>query len=224
MQNPDEILKALLEINRSVASFTRLDELLKLILKSVLSVTHAETCDIRLIDLDTNELVIHEITPEEDSLRRISISYLFSIDMDAQLEGDLNNGHISEKIKEAFKTKKGIRLSENAALLKGEYLFSMDEELEMELNKGINLESLKNMFETKNIPLSENITITKENNNKWVINDKEKENIYFLNREDGKLNIFKEEDNKWAITDGEEIYIVKKEDKKLVLPLLNRDN
>ena len=84
------------------------------------------------------------------------------------------------------------------------YLFSMDEELEKELNKSIIPESLMNMFETKNIPLSENITITKENTNKWVIIDKEKENIYFLNREDKKLNIYKSSNLKEA---GEFIHI-----------------
>jgi hypothetical protein len=80
----------------------------------------------------------------------------------------------------------------------------MDEELEKELNKGIVPESLKNMFETKNISLSENITLTKENNNKWVIIDKEKENIYFVKKEKGKLNIYKSSNLKEA---GEFIHI-----------------
>ena len=78
------------------------------------------------------------------------------------------------------------------------HLFSMDEELEKELNKVGIPERMKNMFKTKNILLSENIAITKENNNKWVITDKEKENVYFVKKEDGKLNIYKSSNLKEA--------------------------
>ena len=69
-------------------------------------------------------------------------------------------------------------------------LFSIDGELEEELNKGIVPEELKNMFETEGISFSENITITKEKDGKWVIIDEEKKNTYIVRKENGKLNIY----------------------------------
>ena len=44
--------------------------------------------------------------------------YLFSTDIDAELEDDLNNGIVSGKLKNEFKTKKGITLSENVTIIK----------------------------------------------------------------------------------------------------------
>ena len=46
------------------------------------------------------------------------------------------------------------------------------------------------MFETKGSPLSENITITKEGNDKWLINDEEKKNTYIIKKDAEKLNIY----------------------------------
>jgi tetratricopeptide (TPR) repeat protein len=43
---------------------------------------------------------------------------LFSIDLDVELENDLNSENISANLKNVFKTKKGITLSENAYLAK----------------------------------------------------------------------------------------------------------
>ncbi|HJH26626.1 MAG TPA: hypothetical protein C5S37_07585 [Methanophagales archaeon] len=70
-------------------------------------------------------------------------------------------------------------------------LFSIDGELEEELNRGIVPEGLKKkMFETEGISFSENITITKENEGKWVIIDREKKSTYIVRKEKGKLNIY----------------------------------
>ena len=87
------------------------------------------------------------------------------------------------------------------------YLFSMDEELETELNKGIIPESLNNMFKTKNITLSENIRSRKRKNNKWVIKDKEKGQIYSVKTEGGKLNIYEDSKSKLkCLRDGWKIF------------------
>ena len=70
-------------------------------------------------------------------------------------------------------------------------LFSIDGELEEGLNKGIVPEGLKKkMVETEGISFSKNITITKENEGKWVIIDEEKKNTYIVRKENGKLNIY----------------------------------
>ena len=72
------------------------------------------------------------------------------------------------------------------------YLFNIDdgELLGKELNKRIIPERLKKMFESKGIPLSENITITKKTNVEWMITDEEKNIIYFIRKEEEKLNIY----------------------------------
>ena len=69
-------------------------------------------------------------------------------------------------------------------------LFSMDEGLEEEMNEGIIPKRLKDEFETTDFPLSENSTITVEGNNKWKIVDGEKEKIYCVKKEEGKLKIY----------------------------------
>ena len=68
--------------------------------------------------------------------------------------------------------------------------FSMaeDEELEKEMNKGIIPERLEQEFRTTDCSLSENSTITKEGNNEWLIDDKEKK--YSVKKEEGKLKIY----------------------------------
>ena len=70
-----------------------------------------------------------------------------------------------------------------------EYLFSIDAEFEDDLNNGIISEKLKDKFKTggEGYPISENAMVTKEKDDKWVITDGEK--IYIVNKEDGKLNI-----------------------------------
>lgn len=78
-------------------------------------------------------------------------------------------------------------------------LFSvdMDAGLESELNK-INgshsiLIGLRDKFKTKECSLSKNATISKEEDNKWVITDKRETKrviIYIVRKEEGKLNIY----------------------------------
>ena len=72
------------------------------------------------------------------------------------------------------------------------YLFSIEDgELEEELNGGSIPDKLKKKFQDKEIPLSEMTTITKENEDKWVIIDEEKKNTYFIRKEEETLNIYK---------------------------------
>jgi hypothetical protein len=120
------------------------------------------------------------------------------------------------------------------------YLVSTNGGLKEDLDNGIVPENLINMFETKGSPLSENITIMKEGNDKWRINDEEK---YLFNTDIGfeddlnnhtvsealknvfktegfplseKINVTKNED-KWVITDEEKkkAYFVREEAEKL---------
>ena len=174
--------------------------------------------------------------------------YLFS--MNVSFEKDLNNkeGNISEELKNEFKTKKDITLSNSAKIRKrkenewvitdgekiyivkkedgklnvglgplevgekgkkdyywvwakeikdrdikylNQYLFSIEGgELENELNGSIIPEDLKKKFQTKGIPLSETATVTKENEDKWMITDEEKGKSYFIRKEEEKLNIY----------------------------------
>ena len=68
-------------------------------------------------------------------------------------------------------------------------LFSIDTAvLEKNLNKGVISENLKKIFKSKGFPLSDNATIRKEKEDKWVITNGKK--IYIVEKEDGKLNIY----------------------------------
>jgi len=70
-------------------------------------------------------------------------------------------------------------------------LFSIDAEFEDDLNKGIISEELKDKLKTEGFPIYENVVVTKEKDDKWVITYGEK--IYTVKKEDGKLNIYKED-------------------------------
>ncbi len=73
----------------------------------------------------------------------------------------------------------------------GLYLFSIVVgDLENGLDADSIPEELKNMFETKGITLSEIITVTKEDNDKWRVVDEEKESIYIIRKEGRNLNIY----------------------------------
>lgn len=76
-----------------------------------------------------------------------------------------------------------------------ECLFSMDDGvLEKRWNKEIFQDGLMKEFKNKGISLSDNITVTEEEEeDKWVIADKEKENIFIVRKEDGTLNIYKKD-------------------------------
>lgn len=79
-----------------------------------------------------------------------------------------------------------------AVPLRTSYLFTvMDGGLEKDLNNNSISERLKKKFKDKNIPLSKNITITKENRNKWQITDKEKNNTFIVIKKEEKLKIYK---------------------------------
>ena len=67
-------------------------------------------------------------------------------------------------------------------------MFSIDTGAENDLNENIIPENLKDRFKTKGFPLSDNATVTKEKENKWVISDKER--TYIIRREEGELNIY----------------------------------
>lgn len=78
------------------------------------------------------------------------------------------------------------------------YLVSTNGGLKKDLDNGIVPGNLINMFETNGIPLSENVTVTKEDNNKWLINDEEKKNTYFIRKKAEKLNIYTTLSLKWG--------------------------
>jgi hypothetical protein len=70
------------------------------------------------------------------------------------------------------------------------HLFSMPIGLEAELNKDTVTEKLKNAFPTKEVSLSMNSKITKENGDKWVITDEENHKTYNIIREPEYLNVY----------------------------------
>jgi hypothetical protein len=78
------------------------------------------------------------------------------------------------------------------------YLFSHDDrdgKLENELNNAIEeaaIPNIRKIFQTNEFPLSEEIRVTKENNDKWVIIDEEKNKTYLIRKEDEKLKIYGE--------------------------------
>ena len=68
------------------------------------------------------------------------------------------------------------------------YLFSIDAEFEDDLNNGIITEQLRDKFKNEGFPIDENDEVTKENGDNWEITDREK--IYIVKKEEGKLNIY----------------------------------
>lgn len=74
-----------------------------------------------------------------------------------------------------------------------EYLRSIEDangELVKELNDSKINARLKAVFQTNEILVSENISIKKENANKWILEDKDNKNLYFIKKDDSTLNIF----------------------------------
>ena len=63
------------------------------------------------------------------------------------------------------------------------YLFRLNAGLEDDLNKSVISEGLKNSFKTAGFSLSDNATVTKEKENKWVITDEEK---FIVRKEDDR--------------------------------------
>lgn len=75
-------------------------------------------------------------------------------------------------------------------------LFSMAGVIEEDLNRGIFPDGLRNTFKTKDIPLFgniSNVTVTKEKEGKWEITDKEKKNIFIIEKENEMLTIYKKD-------------------------------
>jgi hypothetical protein len=88
-------------------------------------------------------------------------------------------------------TRNGLNaITDKAIKIIGLKLFSMSVEFEEDLNNYTFSEGLKNMFKTKGFPLSENVSITKEDceHEVWRIMDKERTCVVM--KEDGKLNIY----------------------------------
>lgn len=69
------------------------------------------------------------------------------------------------------------------------YLFSIDAGLERDLNKGNIPKGLRKVFKNEGFKLSKNTTVTTEKDDKWRINDKK--NVYIVQKEKEKLNIYK---------------------------------
>ncbi len=70
------------------------------------------------------------------------------------------------------------------------YLVTTNGGLQKDLDNGTIPENLLDMFETKGSPLSDNVSITKGSNDKWLINDEENKNTYFIREKAEKLNIY----------------------------------
>jgi tetratricopeptide (TPR) repeat protein len=67
--------------------------------------------------------------------------------------------------------------------------FSVDAKFENDLNNQSISKELENIFKTKGFPISENATVKEEKDDGWVISDGEK--IYIVKKEDGKLIVYK---------------------------------
>ena len=93
----------------------------------------------------------------------------------------------------------------------GVYLFSTDKKLEDDLNKRIISDAVKNVFKTKGVSLSEKANITRENRDKLVITDKEKENTFIVRKKDEKLNIYDGGVNKYTKIELPKIVIIRTE-------------
>lgn len=91
----------------------------------------------------------------------------------------------------------------------GVYLFTMDKGLEDDLNNRIISDAVRNAFKTNGVLLSKKTSITKENEDKMVIGDKEKKNIFFVRtrKEDNELNVYNNEYNIRKIEFPEKVII-----------------
>ncbi|MBA7525319.1 DNA-directed RNA polymerase subunit beta' [subsurface metagenome] len=79
-------------------------------------------------------------------------------------------------------------------LLEGEYFLcsvtdaDADAETERGLNKGVIPEELCDVFKTNDVPLSNDVGVTKEKNGEWVVVTGK--NMFIIKKEDGELNIY----------------------------------
>jgi len=83
-----------------------------------------------------------------------------------------------------------LKRVDNPYYVEPSYLFSIKTVAEDELNKGIISEELKNVFEKNNFQLSDNATVTNEEEGRWdIINEEEK---FIIRREekDGELKVY----------------------------------
>jgi hypothetical protein len=72
--------------------------------------------------------------------------------------------------------------------INGKFLFSVGLEAENDLNNGIISVDLRRKFEDNKIPLSDDASVSKETNTKWLITDGNK--TYIVKKQGGKLNIY----------------------------------
>ena len=73
-------------------------------------------------------------------------------------------------------------------------LFSIDaKKCQSDLNKGTISGSLQQEFENNMISFSQDTTVSIEReDSKWLISDKDNDQIYTVRKEEGRLNIYKE--------------------------------
>ncbi len=71
------------------------------------------------------------------------------------------------------------------------HLFSMPAEawVEADLDEGVIPEMLKSTFNSMGIPLSEDSSVEKGNENTWIIKDEKKENLFTIEKKEGELKI-----------------------------------
>jgi hypothetical protein len=114
---------------------------------------------------------------------------LFSMDASGELEDDLSQGVIPTRLMDKIEEKE-LPLPYEAKRGAGVFLFSLHEgieEVEGNLNKGIFPEELKNEFEGIGVSLSDTVRVMKEEEDNWVIADKEE---FIVKKEGDRLNIY----------------------------------
>ena len=62
--------------------------------------------------------------------------------------------------------------------------------IEDDLDKGVLPEILKNTFNSTGIPLSEDSTVVKEDEDTWTIRDERDKNVFFIEKKEGELNVY----------------------------------
>ena len=115
---------------------------------------------------------------------------LFSMDAAVELEDDLNQGVIPQRLMDKLEEKE-LPLPYEAKRGAGVLLFSLREEgieeVEGSLNKGLFPGALKTEFEKIGVSLSDTVRVMKEEEDNWIIADKEE---FIVRKEGDRLTIY----------------------------------
>ena len=69
-------------------------------------------------------------------------------------------------------------------------LLTADAKLKKDLEKGNIPKEIKNSLKTKGFPVSKKSSLTREDNNEWMIFDEENEKVFIIKEEGGKLRVY----------------------------------